>query len=831
MHVSHRRRVGVGVVVLLLSLLARTTPSWGQASLIAGSRTVAGAFNYCVAGGTGNVLTCPLAPAMPAYVDGTCFLVRLPAANTGPVTLNVNGLGAKTLKKRVLGVSTDLASGELGAGQHVHACYDSADNVMQVFSLGGGAGGGGSGNVSSSGTPTAGQLASWLNATTIQGLTSLPASNFPALTGDVTVPVGSLTTTLANVPSGTPHAGSALFTTMAAPAAPVAGKASVYVDSTSRNLTIKNELGTVSHAVQTVACGAQFVNAINDAGVAACGTPAGGGNVSNSGTPTVNQLATWLNATTLQGVTTLPAATFPALTGDVTTPAGSLTTTLANVPSGTPHVGTALFTAIPAPGVPATGKAFVYVDSTSKNWAVKDDIGIIKHGVKTVACGSQFISAIADDGTPSCNTPAGGGNVSSTGTPAATQLALWTNPTTLQGVTVLPAANFPALTGDVITAAGGLATTIASGVVTLPKLANLATGTLLGRATAGTGVPEALTTLPTSTLPAFTGDVTSAVGTNVNTIPNGTVTSAKMASTIAAGTCTLCNLSFDLAGRITAAANGTGGSGGSGTVNTGTLAAGAFYPGAGTAVSPTTAFTFDATSILTEVEHCTHVSASFTLGVHNCVYVDTGSGGVIANLPPAASGVNARRYKVLKEAGTGVLTLAPNGAQTLNGAAASKTTTPLWSGFYIREQSATGWHVESLGVLGAADKVRTCLVTTGDPASGSPVLITGNNSPVSCTNDWGATFTIQTVACWGDAANAQINVITTGGTSTSVLSAPITCGTATWVAGTLTGTPVLNSFSGAGATCTTPPCSTDVQITNAGGVARYVAVKISGLLP
>ena len=53
----------------------------------------------------------------------------------------------------------------------------------------------------------------------------------------------------------------------------------------------------------------------------------GGGNVSNSGTPTVNQLAIWTDATHVQGVTALPAANFPALTGAITTVAGNLATT------------------------------------------------------------------------------------------------------------------------------------------------------------------------------------------------------------------------------------------------------------------------------------------------------------------------------------------------------------------------------------------------------------------------------------------------------------------------------------------------------------------------
>jgi hypothetical protein len=75
-------------------------------------------------------------------------------------------------------------------------------------------------------------------------------------------------------------------------------------------------------------------------------------------------------------------------------------------------------------------------------------------------------------------TPSGGGNVSNTGTPTNGQLALWTNATTIQGLTALPAANFPALTGPITTTAGSLATTIASSVA-LPGSPTTTTQTAL----------------------------------------------------------------------------------------------------------------------------------------------------------------------------------------------------------------------------------------------------------------------------------------------------------------------------------------------------------------
>jgi hypothetical protein len=79
------------------------------------------------------------------------------------------------------------------------------------------------------------------------------------------------------------------------------------------------------------------------------------------------------------------------------------------------------------------------------------------------------------------------------------------------------------LTGDVTTS-GGMATSISAGAVTLGDMASIATDSILGRATTGTGAPEVLTALPF----AATGDVTRPADSNVNTIVNDVVTYAKM---------------------------------------------------------------------------------------------------------------------------------------------------------------------------------------------------------------------------------------------------------------------------------------------------------------
>ncbi|OYV27700.1 MAG: hypothetical protein B7W98_01245, partial [Parcubacteria group bacterium 20-58-5] len=120
------------------------------------------------------------------------------------------------------------------------------------------------------------------------------------------------------------------------------------------------------------------------------------------------------------------------------------------------------------------------------------------------------------------------------------------------------------LTGDVTgTGAGSFATTIAAGAVTLAKMANIATGSLIGRSTAATGVPEVITvgsglSLSAGTLSAtaggggtvtsvsvatangFSGTVATATTTPAITIVAGAITPSSVAAT---GTVTGSNLS------------------------------------------------------------------------------------------------------------------------------------------------------------------------------------------------------------------------------------------------------------------------------------------------
>lgn len=70
------------------------------------------------------------------------------------------------------------------------------------------------------------------------------------------------------------------------------------------------------------------------------------------------------------------------------------------------------------------------------------------------------------------------------------------------------AARMPALTGDVTTSAGSVSTTIANNVVSLAKMADIATASFMGRNTAGTGDPEVLSMATAKTMLGLSGSLT-----------------------------------------------------------------------------------------------------------------------------------------------------------------------------------------------------------------------------------------------------------------------------------------------------------------------------------
>lgn len=94
-------------------------------------------FNYAIASGT-NALTASMRVTPTGYIEGAFYLVKITSNNTSSVTLNLNSLGAKTLKKYTNGTQTNLEANDLIAGMMIQVLYDGT--YFQVIS-GIGAGG------------------------------------------------------------------------------------------------------------------------------------------------------------------------------------------------------------------------------------------------------------------------------------------------------------------------------------------------------------------------------------------------------------------------------------------------------------------------------------------------------------------------------------------------------------------------------------------------------------------------------------------------------------------------------------------------------------------
>ncbi|KXG78298.1 outer membrane protein assembly factor BamB family protein [Thermotalea metallivorans] len=108
--------------------------------------------NYAVATGSANTYAVTLTPAPTAYTEGMCVVVKINIDNTGASTINVNGLGAKSIKKPN---GNDVTSGGLKAGSIYTLRYNGTNFILQ--------GEGASGNA------TASDLLSGKTATTDAG--------------------------------------------------------------------------------------------------------------------------------------------------------------------------------------------------------------------------------------------------------------------------------------------------------------------------------------------------------------------------------------------------------------------------------------------------------------------------------------------------------------------------------------------------------------------------------------------------------------------------------------------------------------------------------------
>jgi hypothetical protein len=84
--------------------------------------------NYAAATGSANNYAVTLSPAPSAYVEGMCVVVKININNTGASTINVNGLGAKSIKKSN---GNDVSSGNLKAGSIYTVRYNGTNFILQ----------------------------------------------------------------------------------------------------------------------------------------------------------------------------------------------------------------------------------------------------------------------------------------------------------------------------------------------------------------------------------------------------------------------------------------------------------------------------------------------------------------------------------------------------------------------------------------------------------------------------------------------------------------------------------------------------------------------------
>lgn len=155
---------------------------------------------YGTATGT-NTLVVTLSPAPTSLVAGFTLRFKNTTANTSAVTLNVNGLGAKSIVKSG---GTALASGNLKAGGVYTVCYDGTNFILQ--------GEGGSGNATASdllsgktATVDAGEITGTIPSKTAQtytpGTTNQTITSGQYLSGTQTI-LGDADLIASNIKSG-----------------------------------------------------------------------------------------------------------------------------------------------------------------------------------------------------------------------------------------------------------------------------------------------------------------------------------------------------------------------------------------------------------------------------------------------------------------------------------------------------------------------------------------------------------------------------------------------------------------------------------------------------
>jgi hypothetical protein len=271
-------------------------------------------------------------------------------------------------------------------------------------------------------------------------------------------------------------------------------------------------INTTTTGVQSIyagtSCTNQFPRSLSASGAATCATVALGTDVSG----------------------TLLAANFPILTGDITTPGGSLATTLAATGVGAGSVGSA--TAIPVITFDAKGRATVKSTATPQLTLTSTYLSSLDASTLTGYTAANLSGTIA-----AANFPALTGDVTNTaGSLATTVGKIGGNAVALGGAFTITGAFATTLT---VTGATALTlptsgTVVTTTVTSLPSLATIGTigtgvwqGTVVAGQYGGTGVNNSGKTITLggnfATSGAFNTTLTVTAGTNVTLPTTGTL--------------------------------------------------------------------------------------------------------------------------------------------------------------------------------------------------------------------------------------------------------------------------------------------------------------------
>lgn len=92
-----------------------------------------GALDYAASTGSANAYAIALSPPLLAYIPGMPIIFKANIANTSASSLNINGLGAKYIKKNI---NQDLEAGDIKDGQLCLVVYDGINLILLNNQLG-----------------------------------------------------------------------------------------------------------------------------------------------------------------------------------------------------------------------------------------------------------------------------------------------------------------------------------------------------------------------------------------------------------------------------------------------------------------------------------------------------------------------------------------------------------------------------------------------------------------------------------------------------------------------------------------------------------------------